>query len=152
MAFTSKNINSILCVFTLLTVPVNNILAMELECSGKIDKKETNTIEDIEFTAKYTADVRSGSDAVIVSVNLPIDGGEGSITFTQDMNWLYSFNDSKTVIKHITAGRRNYYIFTLYNNDSTFVYEEYNKDFGYTTYALGEGDCVTISNCNVDVS
>ena len=146
MTFTSKNINSFLCVFTLLTVPVNNILAMELECSGKIDKKETNNIEDIDFTAKFKNHIGSYTDGVLVSVNLPVDGGEESIKFTQDMNWNYSVHAEEINFYYVTEDKNNHYMFSFDPTKLTFIYDEFNRNFGYSKYAKGEGNCATISD------
>ena len=146
MVFTSKNIKSLLCVFTLLTVPVNNILAMELECGGKIDKKETNHIEDIEFTARFTNEVGRYSDGVLLSESLPVDGGEESIKFKQDMIWKYAVHDEEISFFYVTKDKINHYMFIFDIINGTFLYDEYNKNYGYSLYARGKGNCVNISD------
>lgn len=146
MVFTSKNIKSLLCVFTLITVPVNNILAMELACVGKIDKKETNNIEDIEFNATFTNDNGYHSDSLLVSTSLPVDGGEESIKFTQDMVWNNYINAGKINFFYVTDDQNNHYSFHLDQINGTFLYEEINRNYGYSLYAEGKGNCTKISD------
>lgn len=146
MFIASKNIKSILCVFTLLVIPMNNILAMELACVGKIDKRETNVIEDVEFTAKFSTESGSYTDGVLVSVDLPVNSGEDSIKFTQDMAWDYHVSSEYVGFYHRANERKNQYSFRLDHINGNFFYEEYNKNYGYRLYAKGEGTCTSISD------
>jgi len=146
MCIISKNIKSLLCVISLLIVPVNNILAMEMECVGKLFKKETNNIEDVEFTAKFVTDLGSHADGKLISVNLPVDEGEDSIKFAQDIAWNYTTFPEKILFGYISKEKINHYSLTLDYVNGTFAYEEYNKNFGFLMYATAEGNCTKISD------
>ena len=146
MFIISKNIKYLLCVVTLLIVPVNNILAMEMKCVGKIHKKEINKIEDVEFTAKFVTDLGSHADGILVSVNLPVDEGEDSIKFTQDNVWTYTTFAEKIIFSYISKEKINHYSLSVDYINGTFAYEEYNKNYGFLMYATAEGNCTNISD------